>query len=155
MAGTGGYGNAVNQLKGPWDLTVDYSNTLYVTDRYNHRVQKFARGSVTGITVAGRANGTFGTSLYDLCEPTGIQVDSNGNMYIADKNNDRILFWPNGSPSGQIIAGNGKTVVSRCALLVDEVIVGSAIFTLYLNDQYQNLGAINVFVQRNFFSRRL
>lgn len=109
MAGTGGNGNAADQLKNPWDLAVDYSNTLYVTDRYNHRVQKFARGSVTGITAAGQANGTFGTSLYHLSEPTGIQVDSSGNIYVADKNNDRVLFWPNGSPSGQIIAGNGKT----------------------------------------------
>ena len=109
VAGTGGYGNAANQLKNPWDLAVDCSNTLYVTDRYNHRVQKFSRDSLTGITVAGQANGTSGTNLSHLNEPTGIQVDSSGNVYVADKNNNRILFWPNGSPSGQIIAGNGKT----------------------------------------------
>jgi sugar lactone lactonase YvrE len=109
VAGTGGNGNASNQLKNPWDLAVDYSNTLYVTDRYNHRVQKFLTGSVIGITVAGQASGIFGTTLSDLSEPTGIQVDSSGNIYVADKNHDRILFWPNGSPSGQIIAGNGKT----------------------------------------------
>ncbi len=45
-------GSASNQLNQPACLLLDSSDNLYVLDTNNHRVQYFANGSMTGITVA-------------------------------------------------------------------------------------------------------
>jgi len=87
---------------------MDLNNAIYITDRFNNRVQKYLMGSPIGITVAGNASGIAGSTLSDLREPAGIQVDFDGNIYVADRNNFRILFWPSNAISGRIIAGTGK-----------------------------------------------
>lgn len=107
VAGIGGYGNGANQFKNPWDIALYGKDIFYVTDRYNHRIQKYTIGSFNGITVAGNAYGISGSSLSNLSEPIGIQVDSDGNIYINDKNNFRVLFWPQNATSGRKIAGDG------------------------------------------------
>src|SRR5947207_12942818 len=32
--------------------------------------------------------------------PIGVAVEGNGNLYVADRNNNRILFFPSGAASG-------------------------------------------------------
>ncbi|CAF1008402.1 unnamed protein product [Rotaria sordida] len=102
-------GNTSNQLNQPWDLALDWSNALYVTDQRNNRVQKFLMDISTGTTVAGQANTTGGLTLNYLRGPLGIIVDENSNIYVSDNNNDRIVFWSNGATSGSLFAGNGTT----------------------------------------------
>ncbi len=46
-------GSASNQLNQPTYVLIDSSDNLYVSDTNNHRVQYFANGSMTGVTVAG------------------------------------------------------------------------------------------------------
>jgi len=36
-------GTSPTQLNDPWGLTLDWQYNLYVTDRNNHRIQKFVR----------------------------------------------------------------------------------------------------------------
>lgn len=98
----------MNQLKNPWSLAFDWQENLYVTDRYNHRVQKFARGSKFGVTVAGNASGIPGSNLVSFNQCTGIYVDENQNIYVSEYNNHRITLWTPGSTSGIIVAGNGN-----------------------------------------------
>ena len=45
VAGSNGVGSNANQLNNPHDVAVDSSGNLYVADRDNHRIQKFASGS--------------------------------------------------------------------------------------------------------------
>jgi hypothetical protein len=92
----------------PYSLTIDYYYQLYVADYNNNRIQKFMKDSSVGSTVAGQADGTGGATLDSLMFPTAVIIDSGGNMYIADKGNSRIQFWPNGASSGTNILGNGK-----------------------------------------------
>jgi hypothetical protein len=87
---------------------LDWNNTLYVTDRYNNRVQKFMRGAKNGTTVAGMMNGTSGAAMNELDQPTGIYADSNGNIIVSDVNNNRIQSWASGASTGQTLTGNGK-----------------------------------------------
>jgi hypothetical protein len=99
---------AANNLNLPWDFTLDWNYTLYVTDRYNNRVQKFMRGAKNGITIAGMVNGTSGAAMNEFNQPTGIYADSYGNIIVSDVNNNRIQSWASGASTGQTLIGNGK-----------------------------------------------
>lgn len=86
-----------------------YSGTLLnIADKDNHRVQRWSIGGSSGFTVAGQENGTSGAALNELYGPTGTALDSNGNIYVADSGNHRVVFWTIGASSGTIVAGNGK-----------------------------------------------
>ena len=102
-------GNTSNLLFEPWDLAMDWSNAIYVTEIRNNRVQKFSLNSKTGITVAGLANLTGCSSLKCLKSPLGIIVDDNKNLYISDRDNDRVVYWSNGASIGTLYAGTGST----------------------------------------------
>ncbi|CAF1494321.1 unnamed protein product, partial [Adineta steineri] len=104
---TGSAGVSSTQLKTPYSMALDSSNTLYIADRNNNRVQKVLMGSIIGTTIAGQSNGTGGSALNCLNTPSDIDVDVNGNIYVVDTNNHRVVFWPTGSSSGTIVAGNG------------------------------------------------
>lgn len=90
VAGSTGFsGTASDLLSFPWDLALDRSNTLYVTDRYNHRVQKFLMGVKNGTTSAGQMNGIGGSAANQFNQPTGIYVDSSGTLLVSDTGNNR------------------------------------------------------------------
>lgn len=68
---------------------------------------KYAPNNTTGVVIAG-STGSSGTNLNQLS--TGIRyitVDSSQNLYVSDTYNNRVLFFPNGSSTGTIVAGNG------------------------------------------------
>lgn len=107
VAGGNGAGSAANQFQLPRHIYVDNNSNLYVVDRDNHRIQKFPAGSTSatnGVTVAG-GNGA-GSTANQLNQPQSLHIDNNGNLYVADKNNNRIQKFPAGSTS----ATNGVTV---------------------------------------------
>jgi len=108
VAGIGGTsGIASNQLNAPIDMALDSSNTLYISDCFNNRVQKWSTDALNGTTVAGQANGVGGATADFFKGPTGILVDTSGNMYVSDSINQRIQFWANGASVGTMIAGTG------------------------------------------------
>lgn len=93
VAGTGCPGPAANMLYQPYNIFVDVNFDLYVGDCLNHRVQLFPSGELNGITVAG-----FAASIsYALNCPAGVVLDADGNLFIADSNNNRIVA---SSPTG-------------------------------------------------------
>ncbi|CAF1642364.1 unnamed protein product [Rotaria magnacalcarata] len=117
VAGVGGSpGNNSSQLNTPADVSVDFSNTLYIADYGNNRIQKWLSGASNGITVAGQASGISGSNATDLQHPAGILVDLTGNIYIADTNNHRIQFWAKGALSGVTIAGTAVHNIVRWIL---------------------------------------
>jgi hypothetical protein len=117
FAGNGQIGSAGDggsalqaQLYTPWGLALDNAGNLYIADENAHRVRKV---SVSGIisTVAG--NGVRGFSgdggratSASLDLPQSVAVDSQGDLYIADRGNDRVRMV---SPDGVIttVAGDG------------------------------------------------
>lgn len=93
--GSRGYadGNGTDaQFSDPSGLAIDLSGNLYVADFSNSRIRKVTpEGIVT--TVAGDGTTGFadgnGTNA-KFNKPTGIAVDSSGNLYVADYLNNRI-----------------------------------------------------------------
>jgi len=59
--------------------------------------------SFNGVTVAG-GNG-YGVAANQLSYPYGVFVDRNGNIFIADIENNRIQKWAPGATSGVTVAG--------------------------------------------------
>ena len=79
----------------PWGVAVAPDGSVYVTDTWNHRVQKFSAGGRPIITwghygLAEQAEAFWG--------PRGIAVDAQGRVYVADTGNKRIaIFDANGN----------------------------------------------------------
>jgi uncharacterized protein (TIGR03437 family) len=80
-------------LNGPNGLTVDSAGTIFIADTGNGRIRKVSGGSIA--TVAG--NGGFGyngdniaATSAEFTSPSGVAVDSAGNLYIADLGNHRV-----------------------------------------------------------------
>jgi sugar lactone lactonase YvrE len=101
--GYGGDGGAANQarLNNPWGIAVDNKGNLYIADTDNHRVRKVVNpikaDATNGTIVAVAGNGTGGNTgdggvatNAQLNHPTGVAVDSAGNLYIADSDNHVI-----------------------------------------------------------------
>ncbi len=103
IAGGKGKGSDLNQLYYPTGIALDPAGDLYVSDMYNHRIQRWKPGATVGITAAG-GNG-FGYDSSQLEEPGKIDIDSQGNLYIADTGNNRIQKWEFGGLSGTTVAG--------------------------------------------------
>ncbi|CAF4882487.1 unnamed protein product, partial [Rotaria sp. Silwood2] len=66
-----------------------------------------ARWQQNGLTVAGgnrQANG-----INQLYNPSGLYVDDDQTVYVADASNQSIVEWKWGATSGQVVAGgNGQ-----------------------------------------------
>ena len=111
---TGDSGAATSALlSGPTGVALDASGNLYIADTTNNRIQFVAAAACSSscpwglsstsanyiYTIAGSSTGTSGhtgdsgaaTSAL-LSGPTGVALDASGNLYIADKTNNRIQF---------------------------------------------------------------
>ncbi|CAF1482946.1 unnamed protein product, partial [Rotaria sordida] len=102
---TGSTGTAANELSLPFGLFLDSSDSLYIADYGNSRVQKWLTGASSGSTVAGQVTGVGGSGASDLSGSAGVAVDSSGNIYVADTLNHRVQRWASGASSGTTVAG--------------------------------------------------
>ncbi|CAF4189689.1 unnamed protein product, partial [Adineta steineri] len=87
VAGNGTAGSTATTLNTPLGIFVDAETNLYVADRNNDRIQMFAVGQLTGITLVG----TSAPGTITLNQPNGITLDGNGYLFIADCQNNRII----------------------------------------------------------------
>ncbi|CAF1579667.1 unnamed protein product [Adineta steineri] len=106
VAGGNGNGNNLNQLNSSGFIFIDEDQSVYVSDRDNHRVMKWRKDANEGRIVAG-GNGR-GESLNQLSYPRGVIVDELDQIYVADSGNDRIMRWCEGKEEGEIVVGGTK-----------------------------------------------
>jgi hypothetical protein len=80
------------QFYGPYDVVVDGSGNLIVSDEINNTIRKITSGGAVttfaGIAQAGYADGTGDAARFN--RPTGVAVDHSGNYYVADDYNYTI-----------------------------------------------------------------
>jgi hypothetical protein len=75
----------------PTDIAWDAAGNIFISDGYtNSRVVKYDK---SGRFI--RSVGTRGTAPTQLNTPHSIQVDANGNVYVADRGNRRIQVFSN------------------------------------------------------------
>jgi sugar lactone lactonase YvrE len=121
VAGTGEVGAggddgpaAQATLNAPGGVAVGPDGAVYVADTGNHRIRRIAAG-VDGVstitTVAGTGDERFTADGVPATEsalalPSGVAVDGEGRIYIADTGNDRVRMVDTGGLISTV-AGNG------------------------------------------------
>ncbi|CAF1007472.1 unnamed protein product [Adineta ricciae] len=105
---TGQLGNNSNELYLPWDIKIDWSYTIYITDQKNNRIQRYSFNNSQGTTI-NNGNLTSISSLYNLIGPLGIDFDNNNNLYVCDNGKHRVLYWSNNILSASIVVGNSTS----------------------------------------------
>ena len=105
-----GYPEKLSGLNNPYSVAV-YGGTVYMTDTGHHMIRKISANynliAAAGIGTSGTAgNGTLPYSSAML-NPSGIAVDSSGNVIIADPTDNRVRKWYAGTSEVATIAGTG------------------------------------------------
>jgi uncharacterized protein (TIGR03437 family) len=132
-------------LNQPTGIAVDSAGNLYIADRNNYRIRKVSNGIITTVAGSGTAgfsgdNGPATSAKLNL--PSGIAVDSTGNLYIADVSNYRIRKVSNGVIT--TIAGNGKALFSgdygpaTSAQLTPLSLALDSVGEIYVSDYFNN-----------------
>ena len=108
FSGDGGPATGAS-LNAPLGVAVDSAGKLYIADSWNYRIRKVTGGTIT--TIAGNENGGFSgdggpATNASLGGPFGVAIDSFGNLYIADFENNRIRKVTGGTIT--TVAGNGN-----------------------------------------------
>lgn len=121
VAGTGTAGfadgpGAQAQFNLPVDVAVDDAGVLYVADNNNHKIRKITPDGVVSTVAGGEAgfkDGDLATALFK--NPSGVAVDADGNIFVADRLNHRIRKIDIASGQVTTVAGAG-TIGSRDGL---------------------------------------
>ncbi len=97
-------------LAGPAGIAVNQSDgTLYLADAGNNRVLRFPRpvgqsGRITPDAVLGQVDFASSTSAFvtasSLHAPTGVSLGPNGDLFVADSGNNRVLEFASGAGTG-------------------------------------------------------
>lgn len=106
LAGSGTRGSAngtgtAASFNSPFGVAVDASGSVYVADSGNNLIRKITPAGVVSTLAGSGAKGTInsnGTSA-SFSTPSGVAVDTQGNVYVADENNNLIREI---TPSGAV-----------------------------------------------------
>ncbi len=92
----GGFADGIAEPAGwgkfnePWGIALDSDGNVYVTDTWNHRIQKFNNEGRFLLTWGKNGLGENPDELYG---PRGIAVDAQGHVFVADTGNKRIVVY--------------------------------------------------------------
>lgn len=96
-------GVSATAMREPFDVAIDSEGNLWVADTGNHRILRFPNAAT--ITTGAAANlvlgqpdlstSVSGTDPDQLNRPSALDFDANGNLYIGDGDNARVLIHLN------------------------------------------------------------
>jgi hypothetical protein len=89
VAGDGTPGSSSTQLNAPTDIVVDADEYMYISESSNSRITRWAPNSICGMCLVG-CTGVSGTASTQLKGPHSLAFDSNGSLYVADRENHRV-----------------------------------------------------------------
>ena len=95
FSGDGGPATSA-QLDAPTGVAVDSSGDIFIADSGNSRVREVvaSTGKIKTVAGTGKCSSTLGNggaaTSASLCLPTGVALDSSGNLYIADSGHAEV-----------------------------------------------------------------
>ena len=133
----GGNSTSATSLSGPKAVAVDKLGNLYIADTGNNRVLEYITPFASGKTAGVAASMVFGQGLdftssqcnfgltaipdiESMCSPSGVALDSSGNLFVADTNNNRVLVYKvpfNPATDANIVFGQNGSFTSNLANL--------------------------------------
>jgi sugar lactone lactonase YvrE len=131
----------------PTGVAVDKNGNVYVSDTHNNLIRKISSGGIV-TTLAGRRTKSLDissdTSSDRFDTPTGIAVDLDGNLYVADSQNE-VIRKISSSGKVSILAGSvgepGATdgVKSSALFYLPWGIAVDSSSNVYVADSYNNM----------------
>ncbi len=119
VAGDGGPATSA-QINSAQSAAVDADGNVYIADTNNQRIRKIAHdtgiiSTFAGTGVAGFLGDGGAATAARLYYPTGVAVDTSGNLYIADRYNHRIrkITWGPASSQPSLEAGQPASVATE------------------------------------------
>ncbi len=119
IAGSTGNGGVATsaELSSPRRIAVDSAGNIYIADQANNTIRKVAAGTGIVTTIAGNGTACSGPSSAcgdggpatsaQLNSPSSVALDSAGNVYIADRADNRIRFVSASTGYISTFAGTG------------------------------------------------
>ena len=100
----GKLGSGPGEFDGPHALAMDSRGRLFVGDRNNNRIQIFDQ------------NGTFIEEWKQYSRPSGVYIDKNDNIYVADSESDSVSQnhngWKRGIRIGRVKDGKDGKIIA-------------------------------------------
>jgi sugar lactone lactonase YvrE len=136
----GEFGTGLDQLRLPQEMALDSHGNLWIADKGNNRIDEFSSsgsfeavgyGVIDGSNALERCNkhtgcqaGIAGPNEGQLNSPTGLAIDSEGNVFVTDMGNARVeeydetgkfiaQFGSRGAGAGQLTGPDGVAVDSN------------------------------------------
>jgi len=76
----------------PWGISVNYNGDILVSDWRNNRINKYdSKGKY--LNSFGDIPKSLDQEHIQLSGPAGLSIDEDGDIYVADRNNDRIVIY--------------------------------------------------------------
>jgi sugar lactone lactonase YvrE len=98
------------KLDSPTALAIDAQGNLYIADTGNQRIRKIVGTAITTVAgngIEGFAGDGAAATAASVADPIGVAVDSAGNLYIGDTNNQRVRMVSAATGNITTIAGTG------------------------------------------------
>jgi len=140
------------QFNFPTGIAVDSSGNVFVADFNNNRIRKITTAGVVttfaGSGTAGSANGTGTAAQFN--GPHNIVIDSSGNLYVADSNNNSIRKITTGGVVTTFATYGGSNPLG---LAFDSA--GNIFFAGYASNAIYKVttaGVVSVFAGGDFFT---
>lgn len=120
IAGTGDAGfkdgpRGQAQFDGPLAVAIDKNDNIFIADAYNDRIRKISKDglvtTIAGTGASGFRDGEGSSASFDT--PSGVAVDKEGNVFVADTGNRAIRKISTLGQVTTIAGGNGTETEVR------------------------------------------